>query len=79
MVITPTPPVFEHHRSAIGIAETAPRMSWILPEAPTGWTQRTYEVAERPLSDDSDGRSLIVESNDSVLVPWANADRKSVV
>lgn len=70
MVITPTPPVFEHHRSAIGIAETAPRMSWILPEAPTGWTQRTYEVAERPLSDDSDGRSLIVESNDSVLVPW---------
>lgn len=70
MVTTPTPPVFEHHHSAIGIAQSAPRMSWIIPDAPAGWTQRAYEVAERPLGDDSDGHSLIVDSTDSVLVPW---------
>lgn len=37
-------PTAEHHRVPMGIGEPAPRLSWIIEQAPTGWTQQKYEL-----------------------------------
>ncbi|MFC3999288.1 family 78 glycoside hydrolase catalytic domain, partial [Nocardiopsis sediminis] len=71
MTITPTRLRFEHHRDPIGIAETRPRMSWIVPEAPTGWRQSGYEVQL------DDGMTVSVEGDESVLVAWPFAPLSS--
>ena len=47
MSITVTPVRFEHHRDALGIGETAPRLSWIVDTAPDGWRQAGYELEQR--------------------------------
>ena len=64
MSITVTPPRFEHHREALGVGETAPRLSWIVETAPQGWRQAGYEVERRGVP------AVAVESAQSVLVPW---------
>jgi alpha-L-rhamnosidase len=66
---TPTvaAPTFEHHRSALGIGEVEPRISFQV-TADAGWTQRAYELELRIGGQTvSSGR---IESSDSVLVPW---------
>ncbi|MFE1396992.1 family 78 glycoside hydrolase catalytic domain [Nocardiopsis dassonvillei] len=68
---------FEHHRQAFGIGDTEPRLSWTVTTAPVGWSQSRYEVEER------DGDTVVVESPDSVLVPWpftplVSRDRREV-
>jgi len=64
---TPGSPRFEHHRTALGIGESAPRLSWKTTAEP-GWHQHAYEIEiTRDGSVSSSGR---VESSDSVLVPW---------
>jgi alpha-L-rhamnosidase len=60
-----SPVQFEHHREALGIGEPAPRLSW--PAAPEpGWRQAAYELAVG-------GQVFLVESPESVLVPWPAA------
>jgi len=67
---------FEHHRDALGIGESAPRLSWIVTDAPPGWRQARYEIQ-------SGSESVTVDSGDSVLVPWpfaplASRERREV-
>ena len=57
-----SPVRFEHHREALGIGESAPRLSWRLAAEP-GWRQAAYELA----IGDEVFRSA---SAQSVLVPW---------
>ncbi|KAI9375579.1 bacterial alpha-L-rhamnosidase-domain-containing protein [Aspergillus egyptiacus] len=58
---------FEHHRSALGIGESTPRISWRFDGAVSDWYQRAYEVeVQRNGQSDTFG----VNSSDSVLVPW---------
>ncbi len=52
---------FEHHRTAVGIGERAPRLSWRVADAPDGWCQAGYEVlVARPTPGrlDVDGPAL---------------------
>ncbi|HEY9308769.1 MAG TPA: family 78 glycoside hydrolase catalytic domain [Microbacterium sp.] len=64
MAISLTPVRFEHHRDALGIGETRPRLSWIVESAPAGWWQIAYELEERG------GGVVRVDSMESVLVKW---------
>ncbi|AWS44114.1 alpha-L-rhamnosidase [Streptosporangium sp. 'caverna'] len=68
-------PRFEHHRRPVGIGEPAPRLSWtVVTDDLPGWTQRAYEIE---ISDES-GATLtatgVVESEESVLVPWPGTE-----
>ncbi len=70
-----SPVRFEAHRSALGVAETAPRLSWRVTAGPS-WRQAGYE-----LMIDADVRR--VDSAESVLVPWpapplTSRERKTV-
>ena len=44
MTVRIAAPSIEHHRGALGIGESAPRLSWIIEDAPAGWAQPAYEV-----------------------------------
>ncbi len=45
MTVRIAAPSIEHHRAAIGIGESRPRLSWIIESAPSGWTQAAYEIS----------------------------------
>lgn len=62
---------FEHHRSAFGIGQSRPRLSWITSSAPDGWSQAGYEIEVRG------GGAVRVASSESVLVPWPFAELSS--
>ena len=47
MTISVSPVRFEHHRDALGIGESAPRLSWIVESAPAGWRAASYELERR--------------------------------
>lgn len=64
MTVSVSPVRFEHHRDAVGIGESAPRLSWIVEAAPAGWRAASYEL-ER-----IGGEVVTVDSADSVLVAW---------
>ena len=68
---------FEHHRDALGIGESRPRLSWIVATQANGWRQAGYEIE----AYGSDGRlrelTGRVESDQSVLVPWPFAPLSS--
>lgn len=73
-MVTLSSPRFEHHREALGIGESAPRLSWKT-IAPAGWRQTAYEVeVTRGADVTSSGR---IESRDSVLVPWVGEPLRS--
>ncbi|MCL8026674.1 family 78 glycoside hydrolase catalytic domain [Nocardioides bruguierae] len=60
-------PTVEHHREALGIGETRPRLSFVV-DADASWRQRSYEVEL-----DAGGVTTTsgwVEDDDSVLRPW---------
>ncbi|GHC83178.1 alpha-L-rhamnosidase [Nocardiopsis terrae] len=64
----PGTPTAEHHRTALGIGESAPRLSWTMDRTPSGWRQTAYEVE---VADGERRRtSGRITSPDSVLVPW---------
>ncbi|HEX5730888.1 glycoside hydrolase family 78 protein [Microbacterium sp.] len=70
MTVRIAAPSIEHHRAAIGIGESSPRVSWIIESAPEGWTQAAYEISvERP----SGAESVAVDSPEQVLVDWPTA------
>lgn len=63
-------PRFEHHREALGIGESRPRLSWIIESAPAEWRATAHRVEIT-----RSGRTIAyeVESGEQVLVPWPAA------
>ncbi|WP_181274115.1 family 78 glycoside hydrolase catalytic domain [Brevibacterium oceani] len=68
------PVVIEHHRSALGIGENAPRLSWTTQTSRPGWRQAAYEIEIGGQRSFSTGR---VDSADQVLVPWPDLPLRS--
>ncbi|MFI8778139.1 family 78 glycoside hydrolase catalytic domain [Brachybacterium paraconglomeratum] len=64
MAVTVSPVRFEHHSDAIGIGESAPRLSWVVESAPPGWRPVGYEMERR------DAGTAAVDGARSVLVEW---------
>ncbi|KAI0020309.1 extracellular glycosyl hydrolase family 78 protein [Xylariomycetidae sp. FL0641] len=60
---------FEHHRTAFGIAETRPRISWRFEGNAANWTQSGYSL-EVSRQGQSQPDIFHANSSDSVLVPW---------
>ena len=60
---------FEHHRTALGIGQARPRLSWTTLCDDESWVQREYEI-EVSTSAQRQGVACRTESTDSVLVPW---------
>ena len=67
MNVTVAAPRIEHHRDPLGIGEAAPRISWRISDAPTGWTQNSYRLL---IERESGSRAHEVAGDDQVLVPW---------
>jgi alpha-L-rhamnosidase len=67
---------FEHHREALGIGESKPRISWRFAETAKDWIQSSYEL-EILRSTDPKPQTCRVESSDSVLVPWPSTELKT--
>ena len=68
MAVSISQVTFEHHRHALGIGETEPRISWRFAGNVSDWEQGSYELevvrgAGRPHTYNHD-------SSQSVLVPW---------
>ncbi|WP_051800188.1 glycoside hydrolase family 78 protein [Catenuloplanes japonicus] len=61
----PDAPRVEHHTTALGIGEPAPRLSWRNRTDRPGWRQHAYQIEAA-----GHWRSGVIESPDSVLVPW---------
>jgi alpha-L-rhamnosidase len=60
---------FEHHREALGIAESQPRISWRFEGNVVNWEQMSYDLEiERDLNGVPSVYS--VNSTDSIYVPW---------
>ncbi|KAL4918725.1 bacterial alpha-L-rhamnosidase-domain-containing protein [Aspergillus aurantiobrunneus] len=58
---------FEHHRTALGIGESTPRISWRFDGNVSNWHQSSYELE---IQRAGQSNSFHVNSSDSVLVPW---------
>lgn len=65
---------FEHHRSALGIGESSPRISWRFEGNVSDWHQGAYELE---INRGGEPSSFHVNSSNSVLVPWPGDDLKS--
>jgi len=61
---------FEHHRTALGIAETKPRISWRFDGDVLDWEQTDYEVE---ITRSGKTANFPVKSSDSIYVPWPDA------
>lgn len=61
---------FEHHREALGVGESRPRLSWIVATNVAGWRQTAYKVEAYCSGGQLREYTGSVESNQSVLVPW---------
>ena len=59
---------FEHHRSALGIAEREPRISWRFDGTVSEWEQSSYDIEIN--RHGKCARRFNVESSDSLYVPW---------
>jgi alpha-L-rhamnosidase len=67
---------FEHHREALGIAESQPRISWRFEGNVVNWEQRSYDL-EIERNDDGVPDLYSVNSTDSIYVPWPGEALKS--
>ncbi|RYO73743.1 hypothetical protein DL766_000581 [Monosporascus sp. MC13-8B] len=72
MAVSITQVAFEHHRQALGIAETKPRISWRFAGNATEWEQSAYDLE---IMRGQGGRShtYSLSSPESVLLPWPEA------
>jgi beta-glucosidase-like glycosyl hydrolase len=76
-----SPVRFEHHREALGIGESAPRLSWIVESAPEGWTPASITAEVR--TEEGVTERVALPETDSVLVDWpfaplASRERRDV-
>jgi alpha-L-rhamnosidase len=60
---------FEHHRVALGIGESSPRISWRFDGNATDWEQSAYDL-EMYRSADTEPVLYSVNSTESLYVPW---------
>ena len=67
MTVRIAAPSVEHHRVPLGIGESAPRLSWIVEEAPAGWAQHAYEFE---IERDGVTETVVAASDDQILVEW---------
>jgi alpha-L-rhamnosidase len=72
----------EHHRGALGIGESQPRLSWLL-NAPDGWSQHAYEIEVADPDTGQAWSSGQITDADSNLRCWPadplrSRDRRSV-
>ncbi|KAH6662289.1 bacterial alpha-L-rhamnosidase-domain-containing protein [Halenospora varia] len=65
---------FEHYHEAIGIPESKPRLSWRYTGDARNWIQQSYEFT---VSFSDEEESHVVQSSDSVFVPWPARPLKS--
>src|SRR6059058_5598230 len=68
---------FEHHRDALGVGEERPRLSWIVVTTTAGWHQAGYEIETYGADGQLRSRTNLVQSDQSVLVPWPFAPLSS--
>ncbi len=68
-MIRPFKVSFEHHRDALGIGESQPRISWKFEGTTPNWAQVAYEL-EIARSASPAPERYVVTSSQSVLVPW---------
>ena len=68
---------FEHHRDALGVSESRPRLSWIVATEAAGWRQAAYEIEAYGSDGRLSARTGRVESDQSVLIPWPFAPLSS--
>src|SRR5437588_2446401 len=61
---------FEHHRNTLGVGESRPRLSWMVGTNVAGWRQAGYEIEAYGSDGRLRDRTGLVESDQSVLVPW---------
>lgn len=72
---------FEHHRVALGIGETEPRISWRFGGDVADWEQSSYDI--EITGSDGASNTHSVDSSDSIFVSWpgeplASAEQASV-
>lgn len=61
---------FEHHRQALGIAESRPRVSWRFEGDAVDWEQSAYDLEITRGPDGVPKLYNTADSSESVLVPW---------
>ncbi|KAF9892708.1 hypothetical protein FE257_001110 [Aspergillus nanangensis] len=66
---------FEHHRSALGIGETAPRVSWRFQGKVSDWEQSSYELEVKRAGQEAE--NFHIDSAESVLVSWPSTALES--
>ncbi|OQV04612.1 hypothetical protein CLAIMM_09467 [Cladophialophora immunda] len=64
----------EHYQSPLGISESQPRLSWRFKGDAENWVQKSYKLRIRR---DHNSEEYVIESSDSVLVPWPSTPLKS--
>ncbi|KAM0355020.1 hypothetical protein ACHAPU_000870 [Fusarium lateritium] len=69
MALTISRVSFEHHRTALGIAETEPRISWRFDGDVADWEQTSYEI-EVTRTAGEETNSFSFNSSQSLYVPW---------
>jgi len=62
---------FEHLSDALGVGTSQPRLLWIVTTSARGWIQAAYEVEAYRLDGRLHEETGRIESDQSVLVPWA--------
>ena len=73
-------PTFEHHAPGrLGTGESAPRISWQVAEAPTGYHQQAARVEVTVTASDGSTRRSVHElpGDAQILVPWPAAALRS--
>ncbi|KAF4445752.1 hypothetical protein F53441_10501 [Fusarium austroafricanum] len=69
MALTISKVSFEHYRTALGIAETKPRISWRFGGDIADWEQGSYDVqVTQGVGDEP--KSFSFNSSDSLYLPW---------
>ncbi len=69
MAVSISQVTFEHHRQALGIAETKPRISWRFAGNASEWEQSAYDL-EVMRGQSGESQTYNLDSSQSVLVPW---------
>lgn len=70
MPAAPSRPRFEHHTDespVLGVGVAAPRLSWTVPDADSGYRQTAYEVE---ITRGGAVKVYKVDSSEQILVPW---------